>query len=91
MIHRVPFNPRAAGGSGGFVTDVAQTLGILVERLIKHLRSGESDLLPHRLMSTDLRGRYGWASSTVSVLPRERAASAGRPRRSVRVLVGGEH
>lgn len=57
--------------AGGSRAEVAQTLGIPVVRLTKQLRSGESELLPHRLMSTDLRDRYGWTSSVVSLYRRK--------------------
>lgn len=57
--------------AGGSRAEVAQALGIRVERLIKQLRSGESGLLPHRLMSTDLRERFGWTPSAVSLYRRK--------------------
>lgn len=79
-------------GPGGSRTDVAQTLGIPVERLAKQFRFGEGELLPHWLMSSDLRDRCGWAPSAVSLYRRKGRLPAPDGREgSVRVLVGGEH
>ncbi len=58
--------------AGGSRAEVAQALGVPLERLVKQLHTGESELLPRRLMSTDLRERFGWASSsTVSLYRRK--------------------
>lgn len=57
--------------AGGSRADVAAVLGLSAARLIRQLRSGESELLPRRLTSADLRERYGWPQPTLSLYRRK--------------------
>lgn len=57
--------------AGGSRADVAAVLGIPADRLIRQLKSGESELLPHRLTSYDLGKRYGWTPSATGMYRRK--------------------
>ncbi|WP_277454094.1 hypothetical protein [Janibacter sp. DB-40] len=57
--------------AGGSRAEVAAALGIPADRLIRQLKSGESDLLPHRLTTSDLRKRYGWSPSATGLYRRK--------------------
>lgn len=57
--------------AGGSRADVAAVLGIPAGRLIRQLNSGESELLPRRLSSADLRQRYGWTPSATGLYRRK--------------------
>ncbi|MCT1618380.1 hypothetical protein [Janibacter hoylei] len=50
--------------------EVAAALGIPADRLVRQLRSGESVLEPRRLVTRDLRERFGWSLSAQSLYRR---------------------
>lgn len=62
--------------AGASLLDVAEALGVSEYALTQTLRSGESALTPRRLETADLRSRFGWTPSAVSLYRRRRVLPA---------------
>lgn len=57
--------------AGATRRDVAEALGLTEQVLAGQLRTGETVLVPRRLTSADLRERFGWTRSAVSLYRRK--------------------
>lgn len=62
--------------AGAPLLEVAEALGATEYALTQTLRSGESALTPRRLETGDLRSRFGWTASAVSLYRRRRVLPA---------------
>lgn len=62
--------------AGESVSEVAAALGVPVARLRRQLVEGHSELTPRRLIPSDLRARYGWTPSAISLYRRKGALPA---------------